>query len=236
MKLNKTRLLAAFGSLGVAIATCNVSLAQPPEGSPRDGDRAATQEREAKPDGGRREGRPDGDRPEGGPGGPGGGFGGPGAGFGGERPSPEMIAKMMMQRFDKDGDQKLNAEELVAALGEMRPPGGAGGPGGFGGGPGGFGGGPGGTGGPGGFGGGAQFAGRMFEQNDKDGDGKLTGDEIPERMRQGLARIDANGDQSIDRSELEKMMSNFGREGGRPPRDGGQGEGNRTPRRPAAEE
>jgi len=78
--------------------------------------------------------------------------------------------------------------------------------------------------------------GRMFEQNDANSDGKLTGEEIPERMRQGMARIDTNGDGAIDKSEMEQMMRSFGG-GNRPGREGGpEGEGNRAPRRPPVEE
>ena len=75
---------------------------------------------------------------------------------------------------------------------------------------------------------------QMLERNDANKDGKLTGEEIPERMRQGMARIDTNSDEAIDRAELERMMNNFG--GGRGPRDGQPGDGNRTPRQTPAEE
>lgn len=56
------------------------------------------------------------------------------------------------------------------------------------------------------------FATRFFSRNDKNNDGKLTGDEIPERMKQNLQRLDANNDGAIQKSELEKMFS--GRGGG----------------------
>ncbi|EMI55685.1 putative secreted protein, partial [Rhodopirellula sallentina SM41] len=62
--------------------------------------------------------------------------------------------------------------------------------------------------GPGGQGG--AFATRFFSQNDKNNDGTLTGDEIPERMRQNLQRLDANNDGAIQKSELEKMFSGRG--------------------------
>jgi hypothetical protein len=75
----------------------------------------------------------------------------------------------------------------------------------------------------------------MFKENDKDGDGKLTGDEIPERMRQGMGRVDTNGDDSVDRAEIQQMMKNFSG-GGRPPRDGQPADGGDRPsRRPAIE-
>ena len=212
MKISKKQLFAAIGFLCMAGMLAVTSIAQPPEGdAPREGRRPG-----GRPDGdaGRREGgeRPDGGRPDGAIGGREGMRGG----------DPKMIARMMMERFDKDGDNKLNSEELVAALSEMRPTGG----------PEGAAGGPGGP-------GGAAWADNMFKQNDKDGDGKLTGDEIPERMRQGMARVDTNSDGSVDRAEVEQMMKNFrdGAGGGRPPRDGQPGEGGDRPaRRPAVEE
>jgi hypothetical protein len=148
---------------------------------------------------------------------------------------PSAMVKMLLQRFDKDSDQKLDEQELVAAFTAMRAQaGGEGGPG--------FGMGMPGLGGP-GFGGpgqgGPQMAARMFDRLDVDGDGKLTGDEIPERMRQGMTRLDANGDGSIERKELEEMMSRMGGPGRRPggDRPGGDQapEGNRTPRRPPTE-
>jgi Ca2+-binding EF-hand superfamily protein len=229
MKITMRTLMTAFSSLSLAALFASITLAQPPDRGSREG----------RP-GGRLEGaRPEGGR-EAGPGsreaGPGGRGFGPGMREGGMRPDPAVMGKMMMERFDKDGDQKLNSEELVAAIRELRliaMPSGPGGPGGPGGG--GFPGGPGFGGGPGA--GGPQMAARMLEQYDADGDGKLTGDEIPERMRQGMARIDTNGDGAIDKAELEQMMRNMGG-GDRPTRERGQegGEGNRTPRRPPVED
>ena len=84
---------------------------------------------------------------------------------------------------------------------------------------------------------------------DKNKDGKLSGEELPERMLGMLTRGDTNKDNGLDRAELEKMIAQFRgsnsrggndgppREGGRPPRDGerpaGEGrrpEGDRPPR------
>lgn len=98
------------------------------------------------------------------------------------------------------------ASDDVAAAG-MEAPGGSG-PG-AGGGPGG--GGPGG--GPGGGGGFNPEA--MFAERDADGDGKLTGEEISDRMRQNLAAIDTDGDGSVSKEELVARMSQFGGRGGR---------------------
>jgi len=48
-----------------------------------------------------------------------------------------------------------------------------------------------------------QITKRIFEENDKDQDGTLTGTEIPERIQRDLERIDANKDGKIQKSELE---------------------------------
>ena len=96
--------------------------------------------------------------------------------------------------------------------------GGGGRPGGGGGGrPGGGGGGPraGAGGGGGGFGGGgrpdaATIVARTMESNDKDGDGKLSAEEIngiDARFRDRLKPADADGDGSITREELKSHMS-----------------------------
>lgn len=63
----------------------------------------------------------------GGPGGKGAGQGqrGQGQGQRGSR-DPSEMARMMIQRFDKDGDQKLDATELGAAMTAMRQRGGQG--------------------------------------------------------------------------------------------------------------
>ena len=55
---------------------------------------------------------------------------------------------------------------------------------------------------------------RMFEHRDTDKDGMLSGDEIPERMQQNLAKIDENGDGAIDKSEMEKAMAKMGHRAG----------------------
>lgn len=79
----------------------------------------------------------------------------------------------------------------------------------------------------------------MFEMRDADKDGKLSGDEIPERMRQNLERMDKNSDGALDKSELEQAMARMAEQGGRAPggrraegREGGEGV---TPKRPSAE-
>jgi polyisoprenoid-binding protein YceI len=98
-----------------------------------------------------------------------------------------------------------------------------GGGGGFGGGGGGFGGGGGGFGGGGGGrgggGGGGFDPGAFFDQRDADGDGKLTGDEISERMRENLDETDTDKDGAVSKEEFLARMRQFGG-GGRGGRGG----------------
>ena len=209
----------------------------------------------AAQEGGQRPERPCGPRPEGGQqgqrpeGGRPGGFGGREGGF---RPMPNPMmtaldankdgmideselknATAALKTLDKDGDGKLSAEELRPA--------GMGGRGGFGGqggqvGPGG----PGAEGGPGApFGqGGGDFAARLLE-SDKNGDGKLSKEELPERMQQMFDRLDSNADGFIDKTEINAMANQMRQRGGgqgRPPGEGGQRpEGGNRPQRPPTE-
>ena len=84
---------------------------------------------------------------------------------------------------------------------------------------------------------------RLFETRDADKDGKLSGDEIPERMRQNLERVDANKDGSVNRTEMQQAMSRMqqagGRPGGRPGAErrapGSEGGEGRRPARPDGE-
>jgi Ca2+-binding EF-hand superfamily protein len=46
---------------------------------------------------------------------------------------------------------------------------------------------------------------------DKDNDGKVTKEELPEFMQRMFDRADANGDGAIDKTEAESMSSQFGR-------------------------
>lgn len=67
---------------------------------------------------------------------------------------------------------------------------------------------------------------------DKDGDGVLSGDEIPERMSRNMERVDGNGDGKLDKAELEKVAERIGQfapQGERRRNPGGRGPGD--PRR-----
>ena len=147
-----------------------------------------------------------------------------------------------LKKLDKNGDGKLTEDEYRPA----RPAGGfggQGGPGGPGGGPGGqrggqgFGGPGGGQGGfpgePGGpegkqgagggpaskSGGDGDFVTRLF-QNDKNKDGKLSKDELPESMRANFDLLDTNRDGFIDRKEAEAFAERMKSRGGSQGNDG----------------
>lgn len=159
----------------------------------------------------RREGR------EGGPGGPGGGGRGGmmrmlpvmqalDADSDGELSPAEISnATAALKKLDKNGDGKLDAEELRPAMGGRGGPGGPGGPGG----------------------GAANVSERVSQMMamDKNGDGKLAADELPERMQGMINRADADKDGFVTKAELEALMSRQGqgRGPGGPGGEGGQG-------------
>lgn len=148
------------------------------------------------------------------------------------------LAVVGLRRLDQDGDGTVSAEEMA------KPPqrgGRPGGPRGEGGRP--EGGRP--EGGPGGERRGAP----SMERLDTNGDGKISKEEAPDRMKQNWDRLDTNSDGAIDKTEME-AIARFVREraggagGERPDRqrrpggrseDGGQGETDK-PKRPALEE
>ena len=107
-------------------------------------------------------------------------------------------ASKALAKLDKDGDGALSPEELRPDFAAMAREGGF----------------PGGQPGAGGPGMGKEMMARMFEQRDADKDGKLSGDEIPERMRENVARVDENGDGAIDKAEMEKAMAKMAERGG----------------------
>jgi Ca2+-binding EF-hand superfamily protein len=141
---------------------------------------------------------------------------------------------MMLANADTNGDKAIDRAELEAAM-RQRMGGGQ-----FGGGGGPFGGG--------GFDG-RQMTERMMA-NDRNGDGKLSPDEVPEQMQGMLRGADQNGDGTIDASEMEQATRRMGERfgGGRPGRGdrgdrgarddeaGDEGERPSRRRRPEAEE
>jgi collagen type III alpha len=62
---------------------------------------------------------------------------------------------------------------------------------------------------------------RAFEA-DADGDGKLSKEEAPERMRENFDRIDADKDGSVSKEELTAAFARMREAGPRGPREGGE--------------
>ncbi|MCH9655629.1 MAG: hypothetical protein K0U86_21595 [Planctomycetes bacterium] len=240
--------LLSVGTTLLAVCATTLVTAQPP----KQGDQGDRPERRERGDRGERpEGRERGDR-DGGP--PREGRGGPGgrpsfmkmlpiivvldANKDGEISKEEMEnATAALQKLDKDKNGKLTEDELRPNFGrrggDRRGPGG----------PGNVGGrdgdrrGPGGPGGPGNREG---FSSESFIKkimdNDKNKDGKLTKEELPERMQSMFDRIDTNKDKEIDKAELTKMAENFSsrnRSGGR--NRGDRDSGKDRPKRPELE-
>ena len=124
-----------------------------------------------------------------------------------------------LKTLDKNADGKLTREEILPAF---RGPGG---PGGFPGGPGRPGGGP-----------DPELMAKRIMEMDKDGDKKVSKDELPERMQPMFARADANEDGFLTQDELLKMFESADvRRGGRGRGgfgDGGPGGDPNRPQRP----
>ena len=122
--------------------------------------------------------------------------------------SAEEIASAsdVLKKLDRDGDGKLTQREFMLP----RPEGGAtasgiqGGP--------------------------ERFLAYLMQQ-DKNGDGKLSKEEAPERMRENFAQVDADGDGQADEKELRQMAERFARAGGQRP-DGRRPDGDPAMRRP----
>lgn len=128
---------------------------------------------------------------------------------------PEQLMPML-RGGDTNGDKALDEEELLAiteAQGERRGRGFRGGPGGERGAEGER---------------GQQMIEQMIQRSDANGDGLLTPNEVPDRMRQMLQGKDANGDGAISAEELSAAM-----QGMRGQRRGAAGErGAGRPQRP----
>ena len=129
-------------------------------------------------------------------------------------------ATKALKALDKNGDGKLNEEDL----GKMGPPGG-----GRGGGHG-----PGHGGGPGGRDGAGADEGEMMSDFtkrilafDRNEDGKVEKKELPSRMKKIVEQLDKNNDNALDRAELESKDNESGEgsaRGQRGGRDGARGE------------
>jgi Ca2+-binding EF-hand superfamily protein len=73
---------------------------------------------------------------------------------------------------------------------------------------------------------------KLFESRDKNGDGKLTGDEIPERFQDKLKVVDKDGDGAITKAEFASVAGRMEEAmGKRPGKDGNSG-GGVKPKRP----
>lgn len=121
--------------------------------------------------------------------------------------SKDEFAKFMEDMFgqaDRSANGKLDAGELTGLMMRLAPrP--AFGPSG-----------PGGPGGPSAMG--------FFMSFDKNGDKKISKDEMPERMQERFDQMDTNKDGFIDETEMASLQGRFGqRPGGEAGRPGGQG-------------
>ena len=75
------------------------------------------------------------------------------------------------------------------------------------------------------------FIARLREM-DANQDGKISKDELPERMRSILTRVDTNNDDSIDEKELEALAKRFSNNAGERPQGDGQQTGRPQGQRP----
>jgi Ca2+-binding EF-hand superfamily protein len=104
----------------------------------------------------------------------------------------QAIFERLIRVGDANGDKKLSKDELVAGLKRAAPQAEAAPERGLGGLP--------------------NIAPKaIFARLDADSNGKIEKDEIPERMKENLARVDTNSDGAIDLAEFEKVAYGGGR-------------------------
>ena len=127
-------------------------------------------------------------------------------------PGKQREFNRLLKNGDIDGDGKLSREEYAASTKETagpRQPGGRGGPRELR------------PGGPIGFppGGPPPSPRELLARLDRDGDGKLSGNELTPPMKENLARIDQDSDGTVNEEELGRMLANRQRvgPGGIPP-------------------
>ena len=77
-----------------------------------------------------------------------------------------------------------------------------------------------------------QMMAKMFESRDKNGDGKLTGDEIPERIQDKLKMIDKDGDGAITKAEFASVAGRMEEAMGKRPGKDSNSSGGVKPKRP----
>jgi len=78
-----------------------------------------------------------------------------------------------------------------------------------------------------------QIVARIFSRADKNGDGKISKEEAPSRMKEHFAHLDANGDGFVDKAEFKKQLQkrSKNRKGGK----GGRSKNKKKRKRPSQE-
>jgi Ca2+-binding EF-hand superfamily protein len=97
-------------------------------------------------------------------------------------------ASKALAKFDKNGDGKIDRDELLAAA--PRPEGRPGLPGAA---------------------GNAEAFARRLKEADKNGDGKISKEEAPDRLRENFDRLDGNSDGQLDETEIKRFLERLPR-------------------------